>query len=149
MAKLAAMIRLGYGYCRSDKDFAPYECEDVFLDTKKSRRQWRHLLFLALSSPNVDELFLLSPGDLGRGKEVPKLKERLKEYGVTLVYPPETPERRGRPAKFNPEPEHDAMIRDLWKDQTHSLGYVLRKAEQITGHPVKRHQLIYRYGNRE
>ena len=139
-------MRIGYGYKRSDKDFAAWDCEKVFVDTPATLREERRDLFLALQPG--DTLFMFKPGELGHGKELTALRKILKDYNVTVEYPPQPEDGRGRPAKFNPSPEDDAYIRKLWKDQTFSVAYVLRVAGERTGVDVKRHQLIHRYGKR-
>ena len=118
----------------------------MFVDSKRTMRQERADMFLALREGDV--LFMFARGDLGFGRELRDLRERLDQMGVSIEYPPVAPDGRGRPAKFNPSPEDDAYIKIFWKDQRFSLAYCLRKASERTGVDVKRHQLIYRYGKR-
>ncbi|GLQ26153.1 hypothetical protein GCM10007927_09560 [Sulfitobacter pacificus] len=139
-------MRIGYAFNRPDKLFAPYKCDRVFVDTPKTDREERRSLFLCLR--NGDTLFMLKPGDLGYGKELQQLRKILSDSDVTIEYPPKPVDGRGRPAKFAPTPEEDKLLRVMWKDQTYSQAYVLRKASEQNGVEVKRHQLIYRYGKR-
>lgn len=140
-------MRIGYGYKRRDKDFDGWDCEKVFVDTPATMREERRALFLALEPG--DTLFMFKPGDLGYGRELKALREILADNNVSIEYPPQPTDGRGRPAQFDPEPADDQYIRTMWKDQTFSQAYVLRVASERTGKEVKRHQLVYRYGDRK
>lgn len=140
-------MRLGYGYNKKAADFKGHGCDTIFLDYPGTQREERHLLFLKLDGGQWCELFLAAPGDLGRGAEVARLIYRLNALGVAIVHPDKPLKERGRPAKFNPDPEDDRRLRKLWKSAA-SPGYVLDKASEVTGSKVEKHQLIYRYGNR-
>lgn len=139
-------MRIGYGFKRSDRDFAAWDCERVFIDTPATLREARRDLFLCLQPG--DTLFMFKRGDLGHGKELSALRKILEDHRVKVEYAPEAPDRRGRPKKFDPSPENDKYIRTLWKDQTVSHSYVERVASERTGVSVKRHQLKHRYGTR-
>jgi hypothetical protein len=144
-------MRIGYGFNRHDKDFEKWDCERVWIDTRKSERVHRSDMFIFLEggAPGDDTLFLLSKGDLGYGKELKQLRDDLESLGVSVEYPPTPPDGRGRPAKFEPTPEVDALLRSMWKDPRHySVALCLRTAVEKTGADVKRHQFIYRYGKR-
>lgn len=140
-------MRIGYGFKRSDKDFADWECERVFIDVPATQREARRDLFLCLMPG--DTLFMFKSGDLGHGKELTALRKILEDNRVKIEYAPEAPDGRGRPKKFDPTPDQDKYIKALWKDQTVSQGHVIAEASRKAGVQVKRHQLIYRYGNRE
>lgn len=139
-------MRVCYGFSRPDRLFDPYGCDRVYIDTPKTERGERRALFARLR--DSDTLFMLKPGDLGHGKELRQLRKTLADIGVTIEYPPEPADGRGRPAKFAPSEADDKYLRVMWKDQTFSQGYVLRVASERCGVDVKRHQMIYRYGKR-
>jgi len=144
---MLTLMRIGYGFKRSDKDFAAWDCERVFIDVPATQREARRDLFVCLVPG--DTLFMFSPGDLGYGQELSNLRKILEEKQVSIEYPPSPTGGRGRPKKFDPSPDQDRFIRALWKDQTVSQGFAIAEASRKMGQPVKRHQLIYRYGNRK
>ena len=139
-------MRIGYGYKRSDKSFAAWDCDRVFIDTPSTEREERRSLFLCLQPGDV--LFMFTKGELGYGKELQQLRKILADNGVTIEYPPIAPDVRGRPKKFNLSDADADYIRILWKDQTFSVAYCLRKASERSGADVKRHHMLYKFGNR-
>lgn len=139
-------MKVGYGYNRSPRDFAPYECERLFLDDAATNRQERVDLMQCLR--DGDTLILLSKGDLGRGHEIAKLLADLEAVSVVLQIiqaPPAKPQ--GRPRKFAPTDEQAKRLESLWRSSL-PLSHVLVRAQEITGQNVKRHQMIYRFGSR-
>lgn len=142
-------MKVGYGYNRTPRDFAPYECERLFLDDASTNRQERVDLLDCLNRPSEqDTLVLLSKGDLGRGREVAKLMADLAAFNVVLQIiqaPPAKP--IGRPRKFQPDDDQARKLENLWRSSL-PLSHVLVRAREITGQDVKRHQMIYRFGNR-
>lgn len=142
-------MKVGYGYNRSPRDFAPYECERLFLDDATTGRQERIDLMDCLDKPGErDTLVLLSKGDLGRGHEVAKLLADLEAANVILEIiqaPPAKPQ--GRPRKFAPSEDQAKRLEALWRSSL-PLSHVLVRAREITGQDVKRHQMIYRFGSR-
>ena len=80
--------------------------------------------------------------------EAPKFNRRhVAERTATVIKPPKR-KRLGRPPKFNPTRIQDDKIRALYYFIPHTLAYVLKRAGEIMGHDVKRHQLSHRYGRR-
>ena len=69
------------------------------------------------------------------------------EQAATVIKPPKR-KRLGRPPKFNPTRIQDDKIRALYYFIPHTLAYVLKRAGEIMGHDVKRHQLSHRYKRR-
>ena len=143
-------MRIGYGYERAESLFKDLGCEDVFIDTEKTHRTERAALFDSGRLREGDTLVLLALGDFGRGFGLAKFQAMLAERGVTIeVCPPEKVAGiRGAPSKFNPDPTQDDQIKTLWHSIPHTLAYVLKRAGEIMGHDVKRHQLSHRYGRR-
>ena len=57
-------------------------------------------------------------------------------------------QRRPGRSKFNPSHAKDEKIGALYHFIPHTLAYVLKRAGEIMGHDVARHQLSHRYGRR-
>jgi len=144
-------MRVGYGYERPELLFNRLDCDRVLIDTAKTLRTERASLFAPGMLRSGDTLVLLALGDFGRGFGLAKFKHMLEDRGVSIeVCPPEKAETmRGRPRKFNPDPNQDDQIRTLWRTPAYTLAYVLKRAGEIMGHDVRRHQISHRYGKRE
>ncbi len=143
-------MRVGYGYERAESLFKDLGCEEVLIDTEKTHRTERASLFKLGRLRKYDTLVVLALGDFGRGFGLAKFRRLLDDLGVTIeVCPPEKIAGiRGRPATFTPDITQDDQIRTLWNSVPHTLAYVLKRAGEIMGHDVKRHQLSHRYGRR-
>ncbi len=143
-------MRIAYGYERAESLFKDLDCDRVLLDTAKTHRMERASLFAPGMMRAGDTVVLLALGDLGRGFGLAKFQAMLEQHGVGIeVCPPEKVEgMRGRPSKFNPDPTQDDQIRTLWHTRAYTLAYVLKRAGEIMGHSVERHQLSHRYGRR-
>ena len=144
-------MRVGYGFGRTSEDFGRARVERVYLDTAFTDRSERtDMLKIALRTG--DTLVLLAMGDLGAGAGLRAIRRRLQDLGVTIeVLSPDEGEKRppGRPAAYDPTPEQDERIRDLWyMDGVYTMKHVLQRAEEIYGNPVSRNQLDNRYGPR-
>ena len=102
-----------------------------------------------LGARKGDTLVMLAASDLGRGREVQKVKDAVASLGVKIVTPdkPTKYNKPGRPRKLVPTPAQDRKIRALYRSFL-TMGHVLNRASEIMGYDVKRHQLLYRYGNR-
>lgn len=141
-------MKVAYGYNRSPRDFAPYECDRLFLDDAATARQERMDMMDCLKPGAGDTLFLLARGDLGRGHELAKLTADLADAGVTLdIAQAPPPKSMGRPRKFDPTEEQAKRLSALWRSSM-PLSHVLVRAGEIVGAEVKRHQMIYRFGSR-
>jgi len=145
-----ASMRMFYGYKREKKD-APKDCEKIWLDDEKTHRQERDVMLRDVRhGPGDDIVVVLAESDLGRGRELPEIKEALKEAGAIIeVRAPEKPaDRRGRPAIFDPDAGQDRKIKRLYFSYL-QMSYVLERATEIMGgFEVKVHHLKRRYGNR-
>ena len=79
--------------------------------------------------------------------EAPKFNRRhVAERTATVIKPPK--HKRLFRSKFNPRPAQDDKISALYHNIAHTLAYVLKRAGEIMGHDVKRHQLSHRYKRR-
>ena len=143
-------MRIGYGYERAELLFSRLDCERVLIDTAGTHRLERASLFKSGRLRKGDTLVLLALGDFGRGFGLAKFKQMLEDRGVSIeVCPPEKVEgMRGRPRKFNPDPNQDDQIRTLWHERAYTLAYVLKRSGEIMGHDVERHQLSHKYKRR-
>lgn len=143
-------MRHGYGYNRSERDFAHADVERVWIDTAKTDRLERADM-LEIGLRPKDTLVLLRPGDLGRGPDLAAVRRLLEARGVTIEIAQQEDKRPvGAPLRFNPSPDQDKRIRELWYAQgVYLLGHVLKRAEEIYGEPVSRNQLDHRYGPRD
>ncbi len=143
-------MRIGYGYERAESLFKDLGCEEVLIDTPKTHRTERSALFDSGRLRSGDTLVLLALGDFGRGFGLAKFQAMLAKRGATIeICPPEkVAGKRGRPATFTPDSTQDDQIRTLWHSTPHTLAYVLKRAGEIMGHDVKRHQLSHRYKRR-
>ncbi len=144
-------MRIGYGYERPELLFNRLDCDRVLIDTSKTHRLERASLFAPGMLRAGDTLVLLALGDLGRGFGLSKFQAMLERHGVGIeICPPEKAEgMRGRPRKFNPDGNQDDQIRTLWRTPAYTLAYILKRASEIMGHDVRRHQISHRYGKRE
>ena len=143
-------MRIGYGYERAESLFKDLGCEEVLIDTAKTYRTERAALFASGRLRPGDVLVLLGLGDFGRGFGLAKFQAMLAERDVTIeVCPPSVePAKRGRPTAFNPDGNQDDLMLALWRDRAYTLAYVLKRAGEIMGYAVARHQLSHRYGRR-
>ena len=143
-------MKIGYGYERAEALFDSLGCERVYLDTPGTYRTERAAMFKPAALRLGDTLILLALGDLGRGFGLTKFQQMLEDRGISIeVYPVEKIEGlRGRPRKFDPDGNQDDLIRTLWRTPAYTLAYVLKRAGEIMGHDVARHQLSHRYKRR-
>ena len=143
-------MRIGYGYERAESLFSDLGCDSVLIDTPATHRTERAALFKSGRLRPGDTLVLLALGDFGRGFGLAKFQVMLLERGVYIeICPPDvTPGKRGCPATFTPDSTQDDQIKALWHSTPHALAYVLKRAGEIMGHDVKRHQLSHRYKRR-
>ena len=143
-------MRIGYGYERAESLFDGLDVDRVLLDTAGTYRVERSALFKSGTLRAGDTLVLLALGDFGRGFGLAKFQAMLEDRNVTIeVCPPDvTPGKRGRPATFTPDSTQDDQIKALWHDRAYTLAYVLKRAGEIMGHDVARHQLAHRYKRR-
>ena len=143
-------MRLGYGYERAESLFKDLDCDEILIDTEATHRVERASLFDSGKIRSGDTLVLLALGDFGQGFGLAKFQAMLADIGATIeVIPPEKVAGiRGRPSTFNPDPTQDDQIKALWHSVPHTLAYVLKRAGEIMGHDVKRHQLSHRYKRR-
>lgn len=142
-------MRVGYGYRRTENDFEGLGVEQVWIDTPKSDRDERAFLF-STGLRSGDTLVMLGRGDLGYGRELKRLRERLEAMKVTIEYVdkgPADPAPRGRPKGFNPTPEHDVEVKAAWHDEDRPGSYALKVANRL-GYGIEPHHLKYRYGKR-
>lgn len=145
-------MRIAYGYRRAEKDFAKADVETIYIDTPKSDRNERREMFQGGGMRHGDTLVLLAKGDLGYGRELKRMRERLEEMGVSIEYVEaievEAPTRpRGRPVGFNPTPDHDREIKEAWHDEDRVGSYAIKVAAR-RGYDIQTHHLKHRYGNR-
>ena len=143
-------MRIGYGYERAESLFKDLDCDEILIDTEATHRVERASLFDSGKLRKYDTLVVLALGDFGRGFGLAKFRQMLDDLGVSIeVCPPLRVEAtRGRPATFTPDSTQDDQIRTLWNSVPHTLAYVLKRAGEIMGHDVARHQLSHRYGRR-
>lgn len=144
-------MRIGYGYGRVSEDFARAGVERLYLDTAFTDREERTSMLSQGVRPG-DTIVLLAHGDLGAGAGLRAIRRRLEGMDVTVeLVTGEAAGKRspGRPSQFEPTPEQDKQIRDLWyADGVYTMKHVLQRAGDIYGKPVTRYQLDNRYGPR-
>ena len=127
-------MKIAYLYDRNIQDAADWGCEKVFADTPQTRRIERNDLIEFALSPG-DTLCIAARSDIGRGREVPILLDRIAAMGVYVDVrgePAKPKAKAGRKAKLTPTPEQEAQICCLWRsalDQSH----VLERTAQIAG----------------
>lgn len=150
------MKRIGYGFNRSDRDFAALNIEPgkVFIDLPGRDRPERRAMFSALSNSGGAVVVLVANGDLGAGREINLLRKEIERLGATIEGPqdrdaPTTPAPRGRAPKFAPDEATDKTLRDMWRQPAlFTTRHVIDRASALTGKPVTRNQLNHRYGYR-
>ena len=127
-------MKIAYLYDRNIQDAADWGCEKVFADTPETRRMERNDLIEHALAPG-DTLCIAARSDIGRGREVPILLERIAAMGVYVDVRGEPAKPKGKPgrkAKLDPTPDQEAQICRLWGsalDQSH----VLERAAEIAG----------------
>ena len=150
------MKRIGYGFNRSNLEFAALNIEPLklFIDLPGSDRPERRAMFAALSNVDDAVVVLVANGDLGAGREINLLRKEIERLGATIEGPqdrdaPSAPVQRGRAPKFAPDDEYDRVLRDMWKRPAmFTTEHVIERASALTGKPVTRNQLNHRYGYR-
>jgi len=77
-----------------------------------------------------------------------KFKGLIEARGATVeeVRPVKPPAVMGRPRSFDPTPEQDAAIREVWLDEARSLADRCQGVIDIYGAKVARFSLYRRYG---
>lgn len=142
-------MRIGYGYKRRFEDFEDANVERVYIDHADTLRLERTDMF-HVGCREGDVLVLLGKGDLGFGGEIKMLRDELAARGVEIEIhePVELPQRPGPKPQFDPPPEIDRKIGNLWHNLNYSQAYVLKRASQLAGMDVKRYHLTHRYGTK-
>ncbi len=143
-------MRIGYGYERAESLFDGLDVERVLIDTAGTHRVERASLFDSGRLRPGDTLVLLALGDFGRGFGLTKFQQMVADRGATIeVCPPDVDRgKRGRPATFTPDSTQDDQISALWLNRAYTLNYVLKRAGEIMGYAVARHQLSHKYKRR-
>jgi hypothetical protein len=138
-------MRIAYGYNRREADFARLDVDRVYLDMPGSKRVERGAMMQPGALRHGDVIVLVDAGDLGKRQTA---AARAMGVSVEVVEPDEPLRRPGAPALFDPNAEQDAYIKTLWINPGYSLRYILERASELMGMDVKRHHLVFRYGNR-
>ena len=143
--RMIGRMRNGYGYNVTEAAFAHAGVDRVWLDVTGSGRRERGAMLEMGNLREGDTLVLLSASDISEN-----LARVILDRGAMIeTCPPVTkPKRPGAPLKFDPDLQQDDAIRALWLNAGYTLAYVKRRAGEIMGKPVARHQLTHRYGNR-
>lgn len=146
-------MRHGYGYNRTEKEFAHASCDRVWLDSRSTDREERGELFRPHNLRDGDTLVLLSKGDLGYGGEITIFRRALRDRGVTVEVCPKPKETKpaGRPSPFTEmTPDQAEQIRAIWNDPLiYTQAYAVKRATEIMGQPVSRFQLHRVFGKRD
>lgn len=143
-------MRIGYGFNRREEHFAHADCERLWLDFDRTDRVERAEM-LVMGLRKGDTLVLLARGDLGRGAELPPIRQLLAERSVMVeICPSSSPPSRpvGAPPQFNPTSEQWDRIAAFWHDQRYSGPYARKRASEIMGFDVSRNMLNYKMGTR-
>lgn len=138
---------LAYGYRRSTADLEPLGAgKRVYIDHDAKRRDRTDMIRSIRPGDVVRVLYLR---DLG-GSPVAdrKYKTMIEDRGgvVEECRPVKAPAVMGRPAKFKPTAEQDALIRAVWLDEARSLADRCQAVTDIYKAKVARFSLYRRYG---
>lgn len=126
-------MKVAYLYNRQAKLAQGWGAERVFADDPSTRRIERaDMIDHGLRKGDV--LLLAKRGDLGHGREVPTLAERIEAQGVTIEVMGEPNEKRkpGRNPKLDLTADQEAQICRLWRSGLEQA-YVLKRAAEIAG----------------
>lgn len=143
------LMKVAYLYNRPAKLADDWSADRVFADTPDTRRVERADM-IEHGLRDGDVLLLAARGDLGRGREVPALIERIEAHGVAIqiMGEPETPKKPGRNPKLDLTQDQEAQICRLWRSGLEQ-SYVLRRAAEIAGvDVVTRNQMNRACGHR-
>jgi len=128
-------MKIAYGHNRSDTDFAHAEPDKLFLDHTGTDRQARRDM-IECDLDQDDTLILLAPGDLGAGGELPALRKRLADMGVTIQVDPGPTPPKGKPG---PRPsltmtdEQRNRVLPYWQSPgLYTPGYVFNLVRDLT-----------------
>lgn len=140
-------MKIGYGYRRTEKDLHEIGAERVWIDTSRERTECADMVKHGLRGG--DTLLLLSHNDLGGSSRAhARLRKVIEAMGVEIeiIEPDKPPAKMGRPRKFETTQDQDEAIAAIWYDEAYTEAYKVRRASEIMGREIKRHQLIYRFG---
>lgn len=128
-------MKFAYLYNRPVSVTKEWGVEKVYADTSATKRMERADM-LAYGLCKGDSLYLASRSDIGRGREVPAILERIADMGVTLHIlntDGDKPKPRGRPGRtpaLNPPADKKDQICTLWRSGL-DQSYVLTRAAEI------------------
>lgn len=132
--------RIGYGFNRTARAFEAAGVDDAFIDTDRTGRGERQLMF-RVGLRRGDTLVLLALGDLGAGKGLRNLRAELEAKGVTVEVhkpAPAEPKPMGRPSAAGLDDETWERLRVMWTDPATDGAYLLTQGCKAMGlNPTK------------
>ena len=166
------MDTIGYGFRRKPQTLRDAGAQRVFIDDDKERAERNYLLDPAsVAIRPGDNIILIAAVDLGSDwRDRTRVLKTLSGVGVTVqvrgndpvLY--DTAEKRqafkalkgfgekrvqksktGRPRLFDPTPEQDTLVREVWRTEGLTRAYKLKRISEIMGTEIKFHILRDRY----
>lgn len=142
-------MRIGYGYRRSDRDFAKANVEKLFLDTAATKRSERADMLHMLGLRPGDVVVVVFEKDLGAPRELGPIRQFIADAGATIEAFGEANGTKARPADTRGIPyEAAVMAQRWWHAPGISLDWINDKLTEKGFGPYARHQFIYALGNR-
>ena len=147
-------MKIAYGYNRDPKEFEhiDYDGVKLFIDHNGTREQLDGLIN-GDGAREGDALYVLSVGDLGKGRAAHMTRKEIEAKGVSVVIcePPIVKKPalpRGRPA-YSPDDNLHADGARMWGNPIrYTQKYVLDYVSGEYGETVTRNQMNKRHGNR-
>lgn len=129
-------MKIAYLYDRPVSTASEWDVDQIYADAKDTQRAERADM-LAYGLRSGDTLLLASRSDIGRGREVTAILERVESMGVTVTIkdmPGDAPPKGkpGRAPRLDPPPEVADVICGLWRSGLEQ-SYVLRRAAEKVG----------------
>ncbi len=142
-------MRVGYGYRRSDKDFAKANVEKLFLDTRATKRSERADMLHLLGLRPGDVVVVVFERDLGSPRELGPIRKFIADAGATIEAFGVANGTKTKPADTRGIPyEAKVVAQKWWHAPGISLGWINDRLIERGFGPYARHQFIYALGNR-
>lgn len=142
-------MRIGYGYNRSDRDFAKQSCDRLFLDTALTNRSERADMLYALGLRPGDVVVVYFERDLGRGRELAAIRKVIEDAGATVeTFGVANGTKKAAAGTRGMPYEAAVMAQPWWHSPGIGIDWINSKLVEKGFGPYARHQFIFALGNR-
>jgi len=134
-------MNIVYLYNRPTSDADEFSPDKVFADDPKTNRiELSDMVDMGVLHKG-DTLYLRSRGDLGHGKAVGAIWDKIIAQGVTIkIVPKDRSKVKSQSGWMRPTDEQKAQVCTLWNSSLDTK-HVLRRAGDVLGRKVERHHL--------